>query len=706
MKNRILCRLMSLGTAVLLAAGTIAGMAACDSGSPVYGADREREDPALKMVQSASWTGEGDFSGELTVEISGLSEWIEKYKKDKEPEISETVQGEDTAALTPAPAESPLEQEGESNETQEGNTGENGTEERMPEGITGEDRTEENTEEENGADKDETERDEAARNAADEKETDKSDMEETDTGKTEIQQTDPEGENDTNTSAVNFSQEDLSKISAVSAVWKSKTGTERKPEADDAIVDDRMKYPFAAWISEENSAEVPELKLVTRISQYFRVDEEKLAEGSTAQELALPGKNGELETGTEVSCPISAENLDEQPVTVKIPLILREAYRYSETARILPVLYIFQTEKEPQDEEEENESIHAGTYLIATDNGETEILAKAEEEVTLEMPAAPADYTISVAADTETPKAGQILKYQITLTNTGMQPLPLVSLESSIDPTGISGTWISNDEQETDISGKRAILTNLKIGESRRLTYQVKLPETQTDPVIYTITARAQKTTDHETTVVRGASLKTPVTALKADFSVNKSANRTTAAPGDTITYQICIRNTGERTLHSVLSTERFQAENIKAQFVEKEGVLLNSNKTQALISQIPPGEVFSLEAVVALPEKLNSKELINQVLVRTKETGEKTVRSTAGVTILELSPTAAPSEPPADLYGGTDASNGGSGPVSDYPKTSDDTNWVFWAALLGMAGIAGAGILGYRRYRTMHGGQ
>ncbi len=74
---------------------------------------------------------------------------------------------------------------------------------------------------------------------------------------------------------------------------------------------------------------------------------------------------------------------------------------------------------------------------------------------------------------------------------------------------------------------------------------------------------------------------------IKAAFEVEKTADRTQAYPGDTITYQICIRNTGERTLHSVLSTERFQNAGILAKFVQKEGVTLSNNGTQALIPQI-----------------------------------------------------------------------------------------------------------------------
>lgn len=103
---------------------------------------------------------------------------------------------------------------------------------------------------------------------------------------------------------------------------------------------------------------------------------------------------------------------------------------------------------------------------------------------------------------------------------------------------------------------------------------------------------------------------------------------------GDTITYQICIRNTGERTLHSVLSTEKFLDSRIKARFLEMEGVQLNKSGTKALIPKILPGESVGLKAVVVLPEDIESSELINQVTVSSDETKEKQIRSEAAVTV------------------------------------------------------------------------
>ena len=134
---------------------------------------------------------------------------------------------------------------------------------------------------------------------------------------------------------------------------------------------------------------------------------------------------------------------------------------------------------------------------------------------------------------------------------------------------------------------------------------------------------------------------------------------------------------------------------------MEKEGVLLNTDKTQALITEIPPGEVFSLDAVATLPEDLKSGELLNQVLVKTRETGNKIVQSTASVQIVNISPTSSPEDvSSAEQSGDGDNTGNGGFAASDSPKTSDDSNPAFWLIMLGTAFFASAGAWGYHQFR------
>ena len=164
----------------------------------------------------------------------------------------------------------------------------------------------------------------------------------------------------------------------------------------------------------------------------------------------------------------------------------------------------------------------------------------------------------------------------------------------------IRAVWES--ESDFYVDGKEAVLAALNPGESRRLRMTLLPDENKEGDLFHTVTVKT-KHPGREELIGCQASCQIKVEGLKASFEVEKTADRTEAFPGDTITYQICIRNTGEKTLHSVLSTERFLNANIQAQFMPKEGVTLNSTRTQALIPSIAPGEALGLYAVVTIPQ-------------------------------------------------------------------------------------------------------
>ena len=125
----------------------------------------------------------------------------------------------------------------------------------------------------------------------------------------------------------------------------------------------------------------------------------------------------------------------------------------------------------------------------------------------------------------------------------------------------------------------QGIISGLKAGEIRNLQMTVQLAEEQAGELIHTVTVKA-KYPGKEESIGCQKSVETEVIALKATFEVEKTADRTQAYPGDTITYQICIRNTGERTLHSVLSNRKIpKLPVIQANFVRKEGVTFKQHR-------------------------------------------------------------------------------------------------------------------------------
>jgi uncharacterized surface anchored protein len=201
-------------------------------------------------------------------------------------------------------------------------------------------------------------------------------------------------------------------------------------------------------------------------------------------------------------------------------------------------------------------------------------------------------------------------------------------------------------QQETDT----ALLTLIEPGQTVTLYVTAQLVPEQMNPLTHTVTVTGTNPMDEQHPLAVSEKLELPIQPLTVEFSVQKKADRQMAAAGDTVNYQICIRNTGERTLHSVVTTERFQNEGIQAFFQEQEGITLNENHDKAMISQILPGEAVSLSASVVIPESAAGQELINQVTVLTQETGEKTVTAQSAVQVeekIQMTQTPIPTQTP-----------------------------------------------------------
>jgi uncharacterized membrane protein len=250
-----------------------------------------------------------------------------------------------------------------------------------------------------------------------------------------------------------------------------------------------------------------------------------------------------------------------------------------------------------------------------------------------------------MTANAEAVKAGSSITYDICLTNQTEVPIYTIRLQSVFSYEGIQGSWQSTQGMTCADAGGNAELSILDAKETRHIFLTLQIPEDANTPLEHTVYASVQSTdgnTDRTDT-----SVCVTVVPLTVDFIVEKCADRTSAYPGDTITYQICIRNTGERTLHSIVSTERFENGRIQAVFQPQEGVKLNGSATQAYIAALRAGEEIVLTAKATLPELVEESELVNQVYVITEETGSTNMISSAVVQI-QTPVTATPAPSPA----------------------------------------------------------
>ena len=295
-----------------------------------------------------------------------------------------------------------------------------------------------------------------------------------------------------------------------------------------------------------------------------------------------------------------------------------------------------------------------------------------------------ADLILSVQAEDDTIKAGSDLVYTITAENTGECDLKDIRISYNFSENGLAGEWSEGAE---DAVGNTAYIEKLEMSATKTLYLTVHLPEDRIAAVSLKLTATAGKIsaengTEETEEIVKNAELVTQIQALQAAFEVTKTADRSMAVPGDEIRFLICIRNTGERTLHSIVTTERFQLGNVPVRFLEKDGVRLNKSKTKAKIEQIAPGEAFGLEAVVTLPEGLEDQNLVNEVSVTTLETGEQTKIAQSEIQV-KAAEEEKQEETNADIDGEMGSEQDESRPASTHPKTGDPYQPFLWLFII-----------------------
>lgn len=420
---------------------------------------------------------------------------------------------------------------------------------------------------------------------------------------------------------------------------------------------------------EYESEEIQKLTLVTYISEYFVPETDSVPKNMAAQQISVRSQSGEA---TEITKLKIVLNVEQDEIFFRIPLILRQEYRFPAEKSSYPV-----TQEEPL----QKDCTGAGTVLLTEENGEELVIAEGISPM-LDVEAAEADMKLSVTAQNEKMKAGQTIRYQVKIVNTGKLDLADIRLTSSLSCPKIRQMW--EDAEGLLTEGAVAEFAELKAGESRSFYVQAPLLDEQEKDLEHQVEAETGVKDRPDEVIRKNATTINSLEALKADLSVKKTADKETAAPGETVTYQICIVNTGEKTLHSVVGTERFQAAGIHAQFLEQEGVTLNSSRTKAMIQQIPPGEAVSLQAVVKIPGKTADQKLFNQVTVTSQETGERLMEASASVMVkgeVAITP-----EEGLPLQG--DDQGPASGQIqmartaSTHPKTGDNTRRDLWTLL------------------------
>lgn len=374
--------------------------------------------------------------------------------------------------------------------------------------------------------------------------------------------------------------------------------------------------------SDETIPHPTSYELVVWLSEYFQPDASFMApEGCLKEELPIETADGRSSSITGFRWKI---NPGEQGKQLKIPVTLRDEYRFPAEKHTVPTC---------QDILHANGAISGeenggGVYIVKKVENEKNILCKALSK-SLEIPAAHMDFSVEMEAKEKALYTGKRIHMAVNLTNNGQVPFYKISLQAKVKEQELVPVW--EKEPGLEVSESGAVLESLSAGETRILSFYIDPDMDQKSNLELELFAK----TENPVSLEKAAEKQLTLQQGKASFTVKKTADCDNASPGETVTYQISIHNTGEVTLHSVVTTERFGLAGVTATFQEQRGITLNKSRTQAKIQEIAPGGCVNLKAKVVLPKDLKDQNLMNQIIVVTDETGEESaVRDQATIRV------------------------------------------------------------------------
>ena len=372
--------------------------------------------------------------------------------------------------------------------------------------------------------------------------------------------------------------------------------------------------------SDETISHPTSYELVVWLSEYFQPDASFMApEGCLKEELPIETADGRSSSITGFRWKI---NPGEQGKQLKIPVTLRDEYRFPAEKHTVPTC---------QDILHANGAISGeenggGVYIVKKVENEKNILCKALSK-SLEIPAAHMDFSVEMEAKEKALYTGKRIHMAVNLTNNGQVPFYKISLQAKVKEQELVPVW--EKEPGLEVSESGAVLESLSAGETRILSFYIDPDMDQKSNL------ELFAKTENPVSLEKAAEKQLTLQQGKASFTVKKTADCDNASPGETVTYQISIHNTGEVTLHSVVTTERFGLAGVTATFQEQRGITLNKSRTQAKIQEIAPGGCVNLKAKVVLPKDLKDQNLMNQIIVVTDETGEESaVRDQATIRV------------------------------------------------------------------------
>ena len=206
------------------------------------------------------------------------------------------------------------------------------------------------------------------------------------------------------------------------------------------------------------------------------------------------------------------------------------------------------------------------------DDGNNEVTTTVTNECEPEPEPQPG-YDISKSVDKTTAKPGDTLTYTIIAKNTGEVDLTNVKIVDQLPAYYSNAT--EKVEAPSEVTGSIVMggeLTIAKLPVDQTATITVSYVVKSADDLECgdtTIKNQVSGTTDQDQTEDNNGNNETTTTVTnecepepepKPSYDISKSVDKTTAAPGDTLTYTIVVKNTGEVDLTNIKVVDKLPA--------------------------------------------------------------------------------------------------------------------------------------------------
>ncbi len=181
---------------------------------------------------------------------------------------------------------------------------------------------------------------------------------------------------------------------------------------------------------EGESEETQKLTLVTYISEYFVPETDSVPKNMAAQQISVRSQSGEATEITKLESVLNVEQNGQDEIFFRIPLILRQEYRFPAEKSSYPV-----TQEEPL----QKDCTGAGTFLMTEENGEELVIAEGSR-LCWTWRLLRLIWNCSVIAQNKKMKAGKTIRYQVEIANTGKLDLADIHMTSSLSCPKITGS--------------------------------------------------------------------------------------------------------------------------------------------------------------------------------------------------------------------------------------------------------------------------